>query len=68
MEDAIVYEAFSSDDITNLVEHRARCTPEASPLYLARRQDLRELALHPPALSLSQATLAPQSPDTPETP
>jgi len=56
MEDAFVYEAFSSDYIANLVEQRARFTPEASPLHLTRRQDLLDVRLEPPDLSLYQAT------------
>ena len=56
MEEALVYEAFSSDYIANLVEQRARFTPEASPLHLTRRQDLLDVRLEPPDLSLYQAT------------
>ena len=56
MEDAFVYEAFSSDYIANLLEQRARFTPEASALHLTRREDLLEVSLAPPDLSLYQAT------------
>jgi transposase len=56
MEDAFVYEAFSSDYIANLLEQRARFTPEASALHLTRREDLLEISLAPPDLSLYQAT------------
>ena len=56
MEEALVYEAFSSDSMANLVEQRARFTPEASPLHLTRRQDLLDVRLEPPDLSLYQAT------------
>lgn len=56
MEDAFVYEAFSSDYIANLLEQRARFTPEASALHLTRREDLLEISLAPPDLSLYQGT------------
>jgi hypothetical protein len=52
MEDAFVYEAFSSDYIANLVEQRARFTPEASALHLTRRGDLLDVSLAPPDLSM----------------
>src|SRR5256886_7104395 len=57
MEDAFVYEAFSSDSIANLLEQRARFTPEASALHLTRRADLLEVRLEQPDLSIYQATL-----------
>jgi hypothetical protein len=52
MEAALVYAAFSSEDIANLVEQRARVTPEASALHLTRRGDLLDVSLAPPALSI----------------
>ena len=54
LEDAFTYEAFSSEYIANLLEQRARFTPEASALHLSRRGDLLELNLAPPDLSLYQ--------------
>lgn len=59
MEDAFVYEAFSSDYIANLVEQRARCIPEASALHLTRRGDLLDVSLAPPDLSIYHATPPP---------
>jgi hypothetical protein len=56
MEDAFVYEAFSAEYIANLGEQRARFTPEASALHLTRREDLLEIRLEPPDLSVYQAT------------
>jgi hypothetical protein len=50
--DALEYGAFAADDIANLLEQRARCTPQASPLHLTRREDLLELRLQPPDLSV----------------
>jgi hypothetical protein len=55
MEDAFVYEAFSSEYIANLVEQRARCTPETSALHLTRRGDLLDVSLAPPDLSIYHA-------------
>jgi len=52
IEDAFTYEAFSSEYIANLLEQRARFTPEASALHLTRRADLLEVSLAPPDLSL----------------
>jgi transposase len=64
LEDAFVYEAFSSEYIANLLEQRARFTPEASALHLTRREDLLEVSLEQPDLSIYQATLHPESHDT----
>jgi transposase len=67
MEDAFNYEAFSSDYIANLLEQRARFTPEASALHLTRRADLLEVQLAQPDLSIYHAT--PQTtPHNPEEP
>jgi hypothetical protein len=66
MEDAFVYEAFSSDYIANLVEQRARFTPEASALHLTRRGDLLDVSLAPPDLSIYHASPQPQAPDSEE--
>lgn len=64
MEDAFTYEAFSAEYIANLLEQRARFTPEASALHLTRREDLLEIRLEPPDLSLYQATPQTQHHDT----
>ena len=68
MEDAFVYEAFSSEYIANLVEQRARFTPEASALHLTRRGDLLDVSLAPPDLSIYHAHPQPGSHDTEEEP
>ena len=60
MEDAFAYEAFSSEYIANLLEQRARFTPEASALHLTRREDLLEVRLEPPDLSIYQPTSQPE--------
>jgi transposase len=56
MADALEYQAFAADYIANLLEQRARFTPQASPLHLTRREDLLDLHLQPPDLSLYQET------------
>jgi transposase len=56
LDDAFTYEAFSSEYIANLLEQRARCTPEASALHLTRREDLLDVRLEPPDLSIYHAT------------
>jgi len=63
IEDALTYEAFSSEYIANLLEQRARFTPEASAFHLTRRADLLAVSLAPPDLSLYQATPYPEPPD-----
>lgn len=55
IEDALVFDAFSCEYISNLLEARARALPEASALQLTRRSDLLELDLAEPDLSLYEA-------------
>ena len=64
MEDAFAYEAFASDYIANLLEQRARFTPEASAFHLTRREDLLAITLPQPALSIYQAIPQPATNDT----
>jgi hypothetical protein len=61
--DALPYEAFASDYIANLLEQRAHFTPEASALHLTRREDLLEIRLQAPDLSIYQD---PPEPETPQ--
>ena len=63
LDDALTYEAFSAEYIANLLEQRARFTPEASALHLTRRADLLEISLAPPDLSLYHATPPPTPQD-----
>ena len=56
IEDGLAFDAFSCEYITNLLEARARALPEASPLQLTRRQDLLELELSEPDLSLYEVS------------
>lgn len=55
MEDAFFYQAFSSDYIANLVEQRRRISSEPAPLQLTRAQDLLDLAIDHPDLSIYQS-------------
>jgi transposase len=52
IEDGLVFHAFSCEYITNLLEMRARNRPEAAALHLTRRQDLLDLELAEPDLSV----------------
>jgi transposase len=60
MSDAMHYQAFAADYIANLLEQRARFTPEASPLHLTRREDLLEIHLEPPDLAVYQDIPSPK--------
>ena len=53
--DALVYQAFSSEYIANLLEQRERRLPEPGPLHLTRKQDLLDLQLPDPDLSVYEA-------------
>jgi hypothetical protein len=52
MADAFAFQAFSCEYIANLLESRQRLLPEPAALQLTRRQDLLELDLPEPDLSL----------------
>jgi hypothetical protein len=52
IEDSFEFQAFSSDYIANILEQRERFSPQAGPLHLTRRQDLLELELTQPDLSV----------------
>jgi len=52
LEDAVELEAFHSEYILNLLEQRARPLPEAGPLHLTRNEDLLNLELPEPDLSI----------------
>ena len=57
LEDAHQLGAYSCEYITNLLEQRGRCLPEAGALHLTRPSDLLELELPPPDLSIYQSPL-----------
>ena len=50
--DALVYQAFSSDYIACILEQRERRLPDPGPLHLARKQDLLDLQMPAPDLSI----------------
>lgn len=52
IEDALTFQAFSCEYIANLLESRARQLPEPSALHLTRRQDLLELEVPEPNISV----------------
>jgi transposase len=54
MEDAFTFQAFSSEYIANLLEQRSRCLPEPGALYLTRREDLLDIKVQQPDLSIYQ--------------
>jgi len=54
IEDAFFLEAFSSEYITNLLQQRTRFHKEPSALHLTRREDLLDITLEHPDLSIYQ--------------
>jgi hypothetical protein len=52
IEDALEFQAFSCQYITNILEQRQRILPEPGALHLTRRQDLLDLELPEPNLWL----------------
>jgi hypothetical protein len=55
LEDAWAYQAFSCEYIANLLEQRERPTAQPGALHLTRQQDLLDLDLPAPDLSLYQS-------------
>jgi transposase len=54
IEDAFVFQAFSSEYITNLLEQRGRTQVEAGALHLTRGEDLLELEVEAPDMNIYQ--------------
>jgi transposase len=52
LEDALHFQAFSADYIANILEQRERKLPEPGALHLTRQQDLLDLELPEPDLSV----------------
>jgi len=52
IEDAFSFQAFSCEYIANLLEQRARLLPEPGALHLTRREDLLDIDVQPPDLSI----------------
>ena len=55
MEDAFAFQAFSCEYIANVLESRLRLLPEPGALQLTRRQDLLDLDLPEPDLSVYES-------------
>jgi transposase len=56
IEDSFEFQAFSSDYIANILQQRERFSPQPGPLHLTRRQDLLEVELEQPDLSVYEAS------------
>ena len=56
IEDSFEFQAFSSDYIANILQQRERFSPQPGPLHLTRRQDLLEVELEQPDLSVSESS------------
>lgn len=52
MEDAFTFRAFSCEYIANILQQRNRVLPEASALHLTRSEDLLDLTVEQPDLSI----------------
>ena len=50
--DALEYQAFGSEYIANLLEHRPKICPSVSPLHITRKQDLLNWEVQPPDLTI----------------
>ena len=55
LEDALAYQAFSCEYIANILEQRERPVTQPGALHLTRQQDLLELDLPAPDLSLYES-------------
>jgi hypothetical protein len=52
MEDAFFFEAFSCEYIANILEQRSKSLPEPGALHLTRREDLLDIEVQQPDLSI----------------
>lgn len=52
MEDAFAFQAFSSQYVINLLEQRSRSLPQPGALHLTRREDLLQIKVDQPDLSI----------------
>ncbi len=52
IKDALHFQAFSSEYITNILEQRERHLPEPGALHLTRKEDMLQIELPPPNLSI----------------
>jgi len=65
MEDAFTYQAFSCEYIANILQQRQHPPEEPGALHLTRQQDLLELELPAPDLSVYDPKNQPDSPPNP---
>jgi hypothetical protein len=65
MEDAFTYQAFSCEYIANILQQRQHPPTEPGALHLTRQQDLLELDLPAPDLSIYDSKNHPDSPTPP---
>jgi hypothetical protein len=56
IEDSFEFRAFSSDYMANILQQRERFSPQPGPLHLTRRQDLLEVELEQPDLSVYEGS------------
>jgi hypothetical protein len=63
MEDAFTYQAFSCEYITNILQQRQHPPTEPGALHLTRQQDLLELDLPAPDLSIYDSKNHPDAPN-----
>jgi transposase len=56
IEDGLAFQAFSCEYIANVLEMRTRVPPEVGALHLTRRQDLLDIELAQPDLSLYEVS------------
>jgi hypothetical protein len=52
IEDAFAFQAFSCEYIANLLEQRSRCLPQPGALHLTRSEDLLEIKIEQPDLTI----------------
>jgi len=52
MDDAFTYSAFSCEYVANILEQRARTMPAPGALHLTRREDLLDIEVKDPDLSI----------------
>ena len=52
LQDAFTFQAFSCEYIANLLEQRSRCLPEPGALHLTRSEDLLDIDIEQPDLSI----------------
>jgi transposase len=63
IEDAFFFHAFSCEYVANLLEQRASKSPEPGALHLTRRQDLLQLTLQKPDMSIYDRFSMPKKED-----